>query len=591
MCGISGLIGCENKNALKKMLKEIDYRGPDFTSKYFSQNFLMGTNVLRITGKKGDQPITNEEGDVIAVFNGEIYNHKALREKLEKKGHEFKTDADTEIIVHAYEEWGENFSKNLDGMFAIALRDEKEKKLILTRDRFGIKPLYYYKDKTAFIFASEIKSLLASGLVKPEINIQALNEFLTMRLTSDSKTLIKNVFRVKPAHTITLKENKLSLKKYWHKSPVQGCLKEMIKESIRKRTPQDRETGVFLSGGLDSTIIAYYSKQFNEKIKTFSISYGKKEDESAHAKKIAQILGTEHYEVTFPPKVFEKFPELVYLSDEPVFDPVIIPSFVLSSALKKQGIRVVLSGEGADEVFGGYSRYRDARMLYHYHKLRFKPSKLLGQMRTGKNVFVKRLINSLTGDFSNAFIQRNAVFTDSEKKKILKKKCFTKTDKYFARQVNNVKDVFSYEVNHFLPKFILTKVDRMGMANHVESRTPFLSHDIVSFGMSLPINQKSGWINSKKILRDAFKKELPRTVVNRKKKPFWTPTTQWMNEEMKHWVDHYFSQQKNKEIGLFDYDELTRIRIKSAENYYYNLKTWVVLTLQTWIDFVKKKWE
>lgn len=588
MCGISGMTGHESKTIVRRMLKEISYRGPDFTKIHVGKNHVLGANVLRITGSKGTQPITNEEGSVAAVFNGEIYNHAALRKTLERKGHSFRTDADTEVVVHAYEEWGPNFAKLLDGMFATIIRDQDENRTLLCRDRLGIKPLYYYATPKIKLFSSEIKSLLASGLVEPRINEQALNEFLTMRLTSDEKTLIQNVYRVKPGQTIVFNEQTIK-EHYWSFKPVLTSLKKGLKESVEKRTPKDKRSAVLLSGGLDSTIIAHCAKKFNPSLLTFSIIYDSEKDESEQAREAARALNTEHHEVRIPQKLFKKFPELVYLSDEPVSDPVIIPSYALSRAIHKRGIRVVLSGEGADEVFGGYERYKHARLLQAYHSLPFKPLRSLAGMGSN-NFFTKRLTKALSKNFSQAFLYRNAAFTDDEKKRILKKKHYKRVDQCFTEQVKSVEDAFEYEVKQFLPKFILTKIDRMGMANHVEARTPFLSHDVVGYGMSLPVSQKAGWLESKKVLRRAFQEELPRRIVRRKKKPFWTPTQDWLGSFMEEWVDHYLSRKKVKEVGLFKPREVRRVRNKSTENYYYCLKTWLVLTIQAWVDKVTEKW-
>ncbi|MBR9683463.1 asparagine synthase (glutamine-hydrolyzing), partial [Candidatus Woesearchaeota archaeon] len=370
MCGICGF-NWEDKELLKGMTSIIRHRGPDSGGLYTNQNISLGHRRLSIIdlSAAGRQPMCNKEGNVWITYNGEIYNFPEIRKVLEEKKYRFDSNTDTEVVLHAYQELGEGCLQYFDGMFAFAIWDQDKKELFLARDRLGIKPLYYYWDGQKFIFASEIKALLLAGIPR-KVNLRAAKQYLQLRYIPGEDTLFKGIKKLLPGHTLTLKDGKIEIKQFWNLpvpkinksglTETAECIKRSLSSSVGKRLIADVPVGVYLSGGIDSAAITAFAAQFQkEPVKTFSVGfdYDNKVDELNKAKAIAQHLQTDHHEIVVDGNISPLLPKLIWHLDMPHGDPVIIPQFKLSQ-LASQKVKVVLSGEGADELFAGYVQYK-----------------------------------------------------------------------------------------------------------------------------------------------------------------------------------------------------------------------------------------
>nr|MCK4930434.1 asparagine synthase (glutamine-hydrolyzing) [Nanoarchaeota archaeon] len=390
MCGIVGF-NWEDKSLAKRMADAITHRGPDDSAFFTDKGLSLGMRRLSIIDlTKGIYPLTNENKDVFLIFNGEIYNFQKLRTMLEEKGHRFKTNTDGEVMVHAYEEYKENFLKLLNGMFAVCLYDSKTQELILARDRVGIKPLYYYFNKGNLVFASEIKSILELNSIKREINIKTLNSYFALRYNPSYETLFKGINKLMPGHFIKfdLRDKSMVISKYWDinlekqsNKSVGFCKKKLfnlLKDSVKKRLISDVPLGAYLSGGLDSSAIVLMmslirkEEKSNAPIRTYSVGFthGEKVNETVYANQISELFGTKHQELLIEPDVVKLLPKIVWHCDEPMADPALIPVYLLSEAAKKTST-VILTGDGGDEMLAGYDQYRILKGVYATSKIPF----------------------------------------------------------------------------------------------------------------------------------------------------------------------------------------------------------------------------
>ncbi len=365
MCGIVGF-NWEDKSLARRMTEVITHRGPDDVALFTDSGISLGMRRLSIIDlKKGIYPLTNENEDIFVVFNGEIYNFQKLKAFLESKGHRFRTNCDGEVIVHAYEEFGDNFLSYLNGMFAICVYDQKRKELILARDRVGIKPLYYYFNNGHLVFASEIKSILELSTVKREINKQALNQYLSLRYNSGEETFFKNIFRLESGHFMKfdLRDKNMVISKYWwlrldqeerlSEAEYEKKVLELLKDSVKKQLISDVPLGVFLSGGLDSSAIVALMRELRDEeksdapIRTYSVGFakGEKVNETSYAKRVSELFKTEHQEFLLEPDVAKALPKIVWHCDEPLSDPALVPVYFLSEQAKKSST-VILTGDG-----------------------------------------------------------------------------------------------------------------------------------------------------------------------------------------------------------------------------------------------------
>lgn len=563
MCGIAGIIGknTENKQSLiKEMVERITHRGPDDDGFYNDNKVGLGMRRLSIIDlKTGKQPIESKDGSLLIFFNGEIYNYKSLKIELEKKGYEFKTGSDTETVLHLYEEYGEKMMLQLRGMFAFCIYDKKEESIFIARDYFGIKPLYYFiKDGKIKAFASEIKSLLLHPEYEKEVNDEAVFNYLFFQYNPMKETMFKNIYKLNPGSflKINLKNGEFKEEKYWSfefvrvaKENEEESRKELLKlleDSVRHHMVSDVPVGSFLSGGIDSSIIATLMKKVsnsNGNLKnnsTFTVGF-QDLSEGNEAKTTSDYLQTDHIEIAVSPEeYFEVLPKIIWHFDEPVADPSAVGLYFIAKEASKK-VKVVLSGEGADELFGGYNIYLEplssSRFLMgliprFLIDLIFKPIVNLKFSFKGKN-YLKRYFAKL----EDWYIGNASIFKKGEVEKLWKGVQYDKVDltdcyKKVAGLSDSAKMQF-IDINTWLVGDILAKADKMTMANSLELRVPFLDIKIAEFASKLPDKMKFRRGVTKYILRQSVKDIVPEATRNRKKLGFPIPLRNWLTADRK----------------------------------------------------------
>ena len=547
MCGFVGYISKEKnkKDNIKKMNELISHRGPDSEGYYYDENVALGFRRLSIIDlKSGDQPIYNDDKSKIIIFNGEIYNFKELRVELEEKG--FQTNTDTEVILRGYEEYKEGILDKLRGMFAFVIYDKNEKELFGARDFYGIKPLYYSKMGNSFIFGSEIKSFLIHPHFKKELNEKMLEYYLTFQYSPGEETFFKNVYKLMPGHYFKYKNGKLKIKKYYEikfdEDPDKSYdewregIKSRLEDSIKAHKISDVEVGSFLSSGVDSSYIAASS----DVDKTFTVGFNnKKYSEISYAEDLSEKIGTKNInKVISKEEYFKNLPNILYYMDEPLADPSAIALYFVTK-IASENVKVSLSGEGADEIFGGYNIYQEPLTAEWYYKIPFFLRRFIGlcasvlPKKRGINFLVrrgKRLEDRFVG---NAFI-----FDIGEIKKIYRGKMKTGgfkdlTYKYYNK-VSDKDDITKMQYidfNFWLIGDILLKADKMSMANSLEVRVPFLDRPLIDYALGLPTEFKTDKYKTKKIFRDIAGEVLDDKVSNKKKLGFPVPIREWMKDE------------------------------------------------------------
>ncbi|OGM21173.1 asparagine synthase (glutamine-hydrolyzing) [Candidatus Woesebacteria bacterium RIFCSPHIGHO2_01_FULL_38_26b] len=562
MCGIAGYVDFEsttNPVVLDAMTEEIIYRGPDSSGKYFNKDKSVGLGIRRLSIidlSTGDQPIKNEDGSVTVVFNGEIYGYKNLRDRLINKGHKLKTKSDTEVLVHLYEEYGEEMVGLLNGMFAFAIWDEKKQKLFLARDRSGIKPLYYYPTKKKILFGSEPKTILKYPKIIKKINEEALSSYFYLGYVLGEKSIYKNVSKLLPGHYLIFDRNGLRIKKYFGLKTdknVQGLsLDVLLGKSVEKQLIADVPVGVFLSGGLDSSLIAYYISKF-KKLKSFSIGFSEPGfDESKHAYYVAKMLGTEHYSEEFAPRdVVNSFDDIMSKLDEPFADASIFPTYKVSK-LAKRYVKVALSGDGGDELFGGYptyqahimAKYLEVLPLINYdlllNFLDYLPEFLLKFLPTTFKDYPKKKLAKIVlmglkkkDTFERHlywmrtfFLGEREVFKHSGSKLTLKNDDMEAIYSKVSSKAGQLIDFHTY-----LPDDFFFKVDRASMYNSLEVRVPFLDNDVVDYAFSTK-DPHVNLFQTKIQLRKLLNEKLP-DIARRPKKGFGIPLEKWLRGDLK----------------------------------------------------------
>lgn len=552
MCG---LFGIWHKNGDRKRL-DVDeitgvmaHRGPDDRGSVSLDHVQLGFRRLGILdlSENGRQPMKNEDETVWLVCNGEVYNYLELRDELQSKGHVFRSTGDSEVILHLYEEEGEDCIKKLRGMFAFCVYDARKNLFFGARDRFGIKPLFYTENSRYFALASEAKALLNIPGSRALVNEEAIPHYLTFQYVPEPQTMFKGIFKIPPAHSFTYQNGRLELKRYWQiifkpeNRPLEEFLegtRQVLREAVRLHTRSDVPWGAFLSGGIDSTVIVALLRETGP-VSTFSVGYEHAGySELAEAARTARYLETDHEEYVISPEEFwRQLPRLVWHFDDPVADPAAISLYFVARMAKKK-ITVTLSGEGADEVFGGYAIYREPNSL---RPVSWLPpgilrtvSGVLPHSVPGKN-FLRRAGTPLESRyFGNAYI-----FSEAEKKKLLKKKGFLPATAVTAplyRQVKGLDDVSKMQyidLNTWMVGDILVKADKMTMANSLELRVPYLDHRVFEFAASIPARYKIKGGLTKFVLRQAFRDLVPPEAVNRPKRGFPVPTRVWLKGPLK----------------------------------------------------------
>ncbi len=599
MCGICGF-NFEDRELLRNMMFVLEHRGPDGQGHYIDENISLGHRRLSIIDLSlaGKQPMCNEDENVWIIFNGEIYNFKELRKELEQKGHRFKSNCDTEVIIHGYEQWGEEVVQKLNGQFAFAIWDARveigKNKLFMARDRLGIIPLYYHWDETdrenpRLSFASEIKALLLNQNVRRKINQTAAYKYLNLRYIPGEETLFEGIKKLLPGHTLVMQDKKITIRPFWvipmpaseYKKGLQNEqateVYNQLYNSVKKRLVADVPVGVYLSGGIDSaSIVALASavkkeQDEDEAVKTFTVgfNYDNTVDELDQARQVSEHFNTAHQEITIDSPISGIMPKILWHLDMPHGDPVVIPQFKLSELAVKD-VKVVLSGEGADEVYGGYVQYGT---MMKTDKIRKMPSLILKNAakiipisvldsqfnypssvgEKGKEKFADFIAEK---DEGKAYIELVSIMSSKDRDKInIQNKKLGENQHYKQEIKPLVNRMLYYDMKTWLPNYVLHINDRMTMSHSVEGRVPFLDHPVVESSMNLPVQLK----RDKKILRQAMKQLLPMQTVQGAKHPFFMPLDRWYKEELYDLAEQLFKPASVRERGWFDYYHLRKI--------------------------------
>jgi asparagine synthase (glutamine-hydrolysing) len=631
MCGIAGWINLENNRGkhhseavLHSMCERMKHRGPDSEGLWLDERVALGMRRLSIIDlATGEQPVYSEDRSIVVVMNGELYNFREVRKDLEKLGHKFETNTDTEILPHLYEEYGEAMLEHINGMFAFALWDKRREKLFIARDRFGEKPLYYGTFDGKLIFASELKVLLENPAVKAEINQDALRQFLSFDYVPAPASIYKGIYKLPAAHFLTVEKGEVKTQRYWnltwHKNgnvkPLEKSaeeLRELLADAVKMRLVSDVPLGILLSGGVDSSTVAAFATQFStEKVKTFSIGFEEDSfDESKFARMVAKHLDTEHYEDKLSVgKAADLISEIGTWLDEPMSDGSLIPTFLLSRFVRKH-VTVALGGDGGDEIFAGYP-------MYFGHKVANLYGRIPQFLRRG---LIEPVVNNLPVSTSNLSFDYKAKrfvaaskydlvtrhhswfgsFSIGEQSRLLSKdvQASTSADIYKgAKELleicdarDEIEQMQFLDINFYMAEDILTKVDRASMAVSLEVRAPFLDPRVAQFAASLPLEYKLKGNKGKYILKKAVEPLLPKEILQRPKKGFGIPIAEWLKGRLNPLMNDLLAPERIKNQGLFDVafvQKLINEHETGAASHHKQL--WTLLVFQLWFDnFLKK---
>lgn len=617
MCGFAGFFNTpavsDREQVIHAMADRIVHRGPDDAHYYVDEDISLGFRRLSIIDLEGGrQPILNEDGTKALLFNGEIYNYQSLREELIDKGHTFTTKADSEVILHGYEEYGKEILQKLRGMFAFVIWDKKEKKLFGARDIFGIKPFYYYKDGKEFLFGSEIKSFLSHPGFQKELREEKIPEYLSYEYLPDEETIFKNVYKLPGAHCFTYQNGEMQIERYYRikyhveeDKSLEYWEQEITKEfteSVAMHQISDVEVGCFLSSGVDSSYVVKEISKGTKKVKTFSVGYEEeKYSELPYAQDFSSVVGVPNISnKVSADEFFDAMPEIQYFMDEPLPNPSEIPLYFLAKNARKY-VKVVLSGEGADELFGGYPMYLQGGHFARYTKKVPRPLRKMAGAVAGKLPEFKGKHFLVRGAMEpwQRFMRANYVFTDSkERQKYLKRPITSKLpEEYSKRYFEEVSELdeptqLQYvDMHTWMIYDILLKADRMSMANSLELRVPFLDKKMLELSTRIPTRFRADCETetTKKALRGAALKQLPERTANKKKLGFPVPLSDWLRE------DKYYNKVKEafqSDIAekFFVTEELMKLLNDHKEGKALNMqKIWSFYTFIVWYDqfFVK----
>ncbi len=601
MCGFVGFTNNINDASIiiDEMTDKIAHRGPDSSGKYVDGKIALGFRRLSIIDlSQGDQPLFNEDKSIILVFNGEIYNFQSLRDELIKSGHVFTTRTDSEVLIHGYEQWGKAMLNKLRGMFAFIIWDKKKNEIFGARDFFGIKPLYYALMDKTFMFGSEIKSFLPHPDFKKELNEVALENYLTFQYSPTENTFFRQVYKLLPAHCFTFKNGKMVTERYWkinfnaddnHSLDYWvDKISDTFKDSVKAHKIADVEVGSFLSSGVDSSYVAAVA----DVDKTFTVGFGTEEkyNEIGYAKEFSKYISKENIsKVISPEEYWSNLPKIQYHMDEPLADPAAVALFFVCK-LAAQKVKVVLSGEGADEIFGGYNIYKEPNDISIYNSLPKIVRKGFGYFarklpaQRGLNFIIRR-----SQDLEERFIGNAFIFNTKERKELLKFKTTAPSandiTKPFFNEVKDKDDVTKMQyldLHLWMTGDILLKADKMSMANSLELRVPFLDKEIMKVAEKIPTKYRVTKSSTKYAMRISALKACPPQTANKKKLGFPVPIRVWLKEDKYYdYVKSEFTSENAEKF--FNTEKLVELLdVHKSGKYDYSRKIWTILIFLIW---------
>jgi asparagine synthase (glutamine-hydrolysing) len=628
MCGICGIVTTRlsyvpDQALIDRMRDTMMHRGPDGAGTHVGPGVGLGHRRLSIVDvAHGQQPMYSQDGRYVLVYNGEVYNHPTLKPELEAAGVHYRTRSDTETVLHLFERHGAEAVKQMRGMFAIAVWDKASRSLFLARDRYGVKPLYYvHQADGSLIFGSEIKSLLPALSARPTLNYSALPDFLANHAPSGDETLFSGVKRVPPGHTLVWQEGRINITRYWDLeygdaaiAPAAGSAVERglvdeftqrFTEAVRIRLMSDVPLGMFLSGGIDSAAItATMATLVKEPIRTFSVAFAEREaNEFAYARMVAEAYRTEHREVLVTPRqFFAQLPRLIWHEDEPIAHPSSIALYFVSQLAAKH-VKVVLTGEGSDEMLAGYNRYRvtvyNARLSAAYEKIvpgfaRRGAARALASLplRSRLRQIASRTFLTRSAHMDDLYFDNFAVFPRALQYRLLTDDARARVagiDPYEAYHAALMRvsgkpllsQILYADVSTYLHE-LLMKQDQMSMAASIESRVPFLDHPLTEWLAKLPQCMKLRGTTTKWILREAMKDKLPAAILSRKKMGFPVPVGAWLRTHWKPLIDEYISSDRAHSRGIFQADTVRGLVAEHLSGINHSERLWALLTFEVW---------
>lgn len=603
MCGISGF-NWKDRELGEKMNSCLIHRGPDAYGIFEDDGITLSHRRLSIIdlSDAANQPMTDNSGNSVIIFNGEIYNYKELKEEL--KEYEFRTESDTEVILAGYQKWGKDVVRKLNGIFAFAMWNKEERSLFLARDHMGVKPMYYYWNDNKLVFASEVTSILAHDIPR-KLDLEAFNQYLRVLYVPEPKTMIQGIAKLPPGSWAILKNNELKVEKYYSPEIREGkrsyseamkSVRGAVNDAVKRQMVADVPVGVYLSGGIDSSTVLAAASKVKKNIKTFSVGFDLEDDEGKDkfnrdfelARETSKFFGSEHYELTLTSKdVAESLEKVIGSMDDPISNPTAIAMYHLAKFSKKH-VTVVLSGNGGDELFGGYERYRMSRRI-----------DLVGRIPLIKYFLPKKIKAAL----EMSALDRLAQFEfekDHRLQRVIQPKSFLPIDqvkKSFAKYIqtgDKTESLMMADLQSWLPDQALLLGDKMSMQGSLEERVPLLDREVVDLALSLPLSYKVSPFQKKKVLKDAFRSILPEQLFKEPKRGWFSPGAKWLRrEDMQSVVRRVLSSEYYPPTAsLFKWDHIKKILEDHIEKREYSLTIlWMIMTFQIWAKKHSIKYE
>jgi asparagine synthase (glutamine-hydrolysing) len=612
VCGIAGIVRWNGapvaEDEIRSMCGAIVHRGPDEEGVYIGDGVAIGMRRLSIIDLEGGhQPISNEDRSVWIVFNGEIYNYRELRRDLERNGHAFQTDSDTETIVHLYEDMGARCVERLRGMFAFAIWDERKRQLLLGRDRLGIKPLYYTERNGELIFSSELKPILQLRQVPRSVDWGAAHHLFSSLATPATQSIVAGIAKLEPARVAvaSVSDPRLRIEKYWdvqfqpNETATEGelveQLRELLTESVTLHQVSDVPVGAFLSGGIDSSaVVAMMAQPAAGRLKTFSIGFAESGfDELQYARQVATAFGTDHYDLVLRPDVVRIVEDLTWYLDEPFGDTSAIPTYMVSK-LASEHVKVVLSGDGGDELFAGYDKYVVESRERQLDRIPRPLRKIAGAIGAAlpEGMTGRRFLRHLALDGAERYIDASTMFRTDDMRKLFRPDAYRRLAERDAQSFSPgtlehsgddwLAAVQYRDLHTYLPLDILTKVDRMTMAHSLEARPPLLDHKLAEFAATIPAKFRLRGGTTKYLFKQAMRGILPDSIIDRQKHGFAVPIASWFRGELAGFARDVLLSETSRQRGFFNTAYVERLLALNARGRDLDLQLWTILSFELW---------